>query len=86
LVSDLQTANAPVQLPNLKRPVRIGGDGWGLKAAVAAVLVVLGIGIGWGLYGNSSSPLDFTSDPGAKDDGVAPVVLTPPRHCTPWVG
>ncbi|EUA43530.1 hypothetical protein I552_8271 [Mycobacterium xenopi 3993] len=33
-----------------------------------------------GLYGNTSSPLDFTSDPGAKPDGVAPTVLTPPRQ------
>jgi hypothetical protein len=41
---------------------------------------VLGIAIGWGLYGNTSSPLSFTSDPGAKPDGVTPVVLTPPRQ------
>jgi hypothetical protein len=32
------------------------------------------------LYGNTPSPLNFTSDPGAKPDGVAPVVLTPPRQ------
>jgi hypothetical protein len=44
------------------------------------VLVVLGIAIGWGLYGNTPSPLSFTSDPGAKPDGVAPVVLTAPRQ------
>ena len=31
-------------------------------------------------YGNTGSPLDFTSDPGAKPDGVAPVVLTPPTQ------
>lgn len=83
LVSDLQTENAPVQLPTLKKP-RLGepaaGAGWGLRVATAGVLVVLGIGIGWGLYGNTSSPLDFTSDPGAKADGVSPVVLTPPRQ------
>jgi hypothetical protein len=98
LVDDLQIGNAPVQMPNLRKPSRtsggIAGGGWGLRAAVAAVLVVLGIGIGWGLYGNTSSPLSFTSsplksaptalnspsDPGAKPDGVAPVVLTPPRE------
>jgi Domain of unknown function (DUF1707) len=82
LVADLQTANAPVQLPNLKKPSRAGGGGggWGMRAAVAGVLVVLGIGIGWGLYGNTPSPLNFTSDPGAKSDGVTPVVLTPPRQ------
>lgn len=42
--------------------------------------MLLGIGIGWGLYGNTSSPLSLTKDPGAKADGVAPVVLTPPRQ------
>jgi Domain of unknown function (DUF1707) len=80
LVNDLQTANSPVQLPNLK-PTRLpSGGGWGIKAAIAGVLVLLGVGIGWGLYGNTSSPLSFTSDPGAKPDGVTPVVLTPPRQ------
>jgi hypothetical protein len=39
------------------------------------VSVLLGVGIGWGLYGNTGSPLDFTTDPGAKPDGVGPVVL-----------
>ncbi|WP_167108090.1 DUF1707 domain-containing protein [Mycobacterium sp. DL592] len=83
LVSDLQTGNAPVQLPTLKKArlaVPSAGGGWGIRAAVAGVLVVLGIGIGWGLYGNTPSPLNFTSDPGAKADGVGPVVLTPPRQ------
>ena len=56
------------------------GGGWGIKAAIAGVLVLLGMGIGWGLHGNTSSPLNFTSDPGAKPDGVTPVVLTPPRQ------
>ncbi len=90
LVSDLQTANAPVQLPALRVPV-FGSRtdpgsraGWGMRSAIGAALVLLGlgigIGVGWGLYGNTSSPLDFTSDPGAKPDGVAPVVLTPPRQ------
>ncbi len=84
LVGDLQTGNSPVQLPHLNRPrmaaVTGAGSGWGIRAAVAAVLVVLGVGIGWGLYGNTPSPFNFTSDPGAKPDGVAPVVLTPPRQ------
>jgi hypothetical protein len=83
LVSDLQTGNAPVQLPTLKKP-RLSSSGangsWGIRIAIMAVLIVLGIGIGWGLYGNTPSPLNFTSDPGAKPDGVAPVVLTPPRQ------
>ena len=86
LVSDLQNDNAPVQLPDLKKPSRLAagansaGAGWGLRAAVAGVLVVLGIAIGWGLYGNTSSPLSFTSDPGAKSDGIPAKVLTPPRQ------
>ena len=82
LVSDLQTGNAPVQLPTLRPPRALAGSraAWGIRLATSAVLVALGIGIGWGLYGNTSSPLNFTADPGAKPDGVAPVVLTPPRQ------
>lgn len=49
-------------------------------AAAFVVSVLLGIGIGWGMYGNTKSPLDFTTDPGAKPDGVAAVVLTPPTQ------
>ena len=84
LISDLQNANAPVQLPDLKRrptmPVASGGAAWGLRIAVAGVLVALGMGIGWGLYGNTTSPLSFTSDPGAKSDGIPGKVLTPPKQ------
>lgn len=82
LIADLQIDNAPVKLPTLKAPRRLPAlrGGWGMRAATAAVLVVLGIAIGWGLYGNTPSPLNFTSDPGAKPDGVAPVVLTAPRQ------
>jgi len=83
LVGDLQTENAPVQLPELAKS-RLGAArakrAWGYTLAVTAVLVVLGIAIGWGLYGNSTSPLDFTTDPGAKPDGVVPVVVTPPKE------
>ena len=80
LVGDLQTANAPVRLP----PLKVTGPGnpraaWAIRLATAAVLVLLGVGIGWGLYGNTGSPLSLISDPGAKPDGVVPVVLTPPR-------
>src|SRR6476660_3001765 len=50
LVVDLQTNNAPVQLPTLKSPSRLAGSGWGIKAAISGVLVLLGMGIGWGLY------------------------------------
>jgi hypothetical protein len=51
-----------------------------MRIAAGVALVLLGIGIGWGLYGNTSSPLSFTSDPGAKADGIAPIVLTPPKQ------
>jgi DUF1707 SHOCT-like domain len=82
LVSDLQTKNAPVQLPDLKKPTRGGGAGRsrGIGIAMAGVLILLGIAIGWGLYGNTSSPLSFTSDPGAKSDGIPAKVLTPPKQ------
>lgn len=78
LVDDLQSESAPVRVSALKSAPKFGGRG--ISAAALAVSVLLGIGIGWGLYGNTSSPLDFTSDPGAKPDGVSPVVLTPPRQ------
>jgi hypothetical protein len=86
LVDDLQNDNAPVQMPNLQKPSRVRaagtstGAGWGLRLATAAVLVLLGIAIGWGLYGNTSSPLSFETDPGAKSDGIEAKVLTPPRQ------
>ena len=82
LVSDLQTGNAPVQLPTLRPPKALAASraAWGIRLAMSAVLVALGVGIGWGLYGNTSSPFTVQSDPGAKPDGVAPVVLTPPRQ------
>ena len=51
-----------------------------MLAAAFLVSVLLGVGIGGSLYGNTGSPLDFTTDPGAKPDGVAPVVLTPPTE------
>ncbi|MGU3501781.1 DUF1707 SHOCT-like domain-containing protein [Mycobacterium sp. C31M] len=84
LVSDLQTDSAPVKLPDLK-PERKGpaispGAGWGIRIATAAVLVVLGVAIGWGLYGNTSSPFSFETDPGAKADGIPATVLTAPRQ------
>ncbi|MGO9927624.1 MAG: DUF1707 domain-containing protein [Mycobacterium sp.] len=77
LVDDLQTDNAPLHVPAVKSP-KLGG--WGLLAVAFVVSVLLGVGIGWGLYGNTRSPLDFTTDPGAKPDGVGAVVLTPPTQ------
>ena len=77
LVADLQTSNAPVQLPKLKSRNQIqGGGGWGMRIAVAAVFVVLGVGLGWGLFG-SNSPL--AADPGAVPDGIAANTQAPPR-------
>ena len=83
LVADLQTGNSPVQLPALRTPGTAGSRAaWGLRLAAGAVLVALGVGIGWGLYGTTGSPLQLNHapDPGAQPDGVAPVVLTPPRQ------
>lgn len=50
LVSDLQTANssAPVITRVVNRRAPAIGNGWVLRAAMAGVLVVLGIAIGWG--------------------------------------
>jgi hypothetical protein len=79
LVNDLQTdggqLQAPAGTPSPKLPKFAG---WRVLAVGFVVSVLLGVGIGWGVYGNTSSPLDFTTDPGAKPDGVGPVVLTPP--------
>ena len=49
-----------------RRPGSGSGPGLGLRLATAAVLVLFGIAVGWGLYGNTSSPLSFQTDPGAK--------------------
>ena len=58
-----------------------------MRAAVAAVLVLLGIGASAGACtATRSSPLSFTSDPGAKSDGIPAKVLTPPRSCIRWAG
>jgi hypothetical protein len=80
LLDDLQT-NAGRPQPALAsgpKVPRVGG--WGVLAAAFVVSVLLGMGIGWGLYGNTRSPLDFTTDPGAKPDGVNAVVLTAPTQ------
>jgi hypothetical protein len=80
-VADLQTDKAALQAPAAESPWRRPlFNRWGRPAIAFVVSVLLGIGIGWGLYGNTGSPLDFTSDPGAKPDGVGAVVLTPPTQ------
>jgi uncharacterized protein DUF1707 len=81
LVADLQSDTSPLKLPAVTSPRKSPRvSGWGLLAVAFVVSVLLGVGIGWGLYGNTRSPLDFTADPGAKPDGVGPVVLTPPTQ------
>lgn len=88
LVSDLQTDKAPVQLPDLREPSKLAaamkmpsrGRARGMGIAFSVAFILFGVIIGWGLYGNSSSPLDFTTDPGAKADGVVPIVVTPPQQ------
>lgn len=81
IVSDLQTASAPVQLPSLEKPALVGPRAtWALRLATAGVLVALGVGVGWGLFGNTRPLFGVSPDPGARPDGVAPVVLDPPRQ------
>ncbi len=81
LVSDLQTASAPVQLPALQKPAIVGPRAtWALRLVTVGVLVALGVGIGWGLFGNTRPLFGMTPDPGARPDGIAPVVLDPPRQ------
>jgi hypothetical protein len=81
LVHALQTDDAALQAlagARTLKPPKLGG--LGVLAAAFVVSVLLGVGIGWGLYGNTGSPLDFTTDPGAKPDGVGPVVLAAPTE------
>jgi hypothetical protein len=78
LLADLQTDSTPVLPAKVTSLPKLSG--WGILAAAFVVSVLLGVGLGWGLYGNTRSPLDFTSDPGAKPDGVAATVLTPPTQ------
>ncbi|CDO86129.1 hypothetical protein AWC29_29240 [Mycobacterium triplex] len=79
LVSDLQ-GSTPTRLRAAKSTAVPAVRARGIAIAALVVSVLFGMGLGWGLYGNTSSPLDFTSDPGAKPDGVAAVVLTPPKQ------
>jgi hypothetical protein len=73
LVSDLQIHSAPVQSPKSKSLV----GGWGIRIAVLVVMVLLSIGIGWGLYRNTASRHDLTPDPGAKPGVASPVNVSP---------
>ena len=85
LVDDLQTENAPVQMPDLKKPSAARPAAPQAAAGASAprwrrCWSCSASPIGWGLYGNTPSPLNFTSDPGAKADGIPAKVLTPPRQ------
>ncbi|WP_077104425.1 DUF1707 SHOCT-like domain-containing protein [Mycobacterium terramassiliense] len=81
LVDDLQGGGAALPAWAAgSRPKLPKSGGRGLLAAAFIASVLLGVLIGWGLYGNTRTPLDLTTDPGAKPDGVGPVVLTPPTQ------
>lgn len=54
--------------------------GWGATAVALIVAVLLGVGVGYGLWGTSASLLGLRPDPGAQPDGIKPTVLTPPRQ------
>jgi hypothetical protein len=86
LVADLQTSAAPVRLTPLPSRPKFGS--WGLAAGALVVAVLLGAGIGWGLFGKTGSQPSITSDsgaksagaapaPGTKSDGIPPAVVTP---------
>ena len=62
-------------MPNLKKPSPFAGragtgggarGGWGIRAAFAGVLVILGIAIGWGLYGNTDFAVELHVGPGGQ--------------------
>ena len=82
LVTDLQVDNAPphLRVGQVAAEMSAGGPCWPPRSSYRCYS---GVGIGWGLYGNTGSPLDFAKsreDPGAKPDGIAAVVLTPPTQ------
>lgn len=54
--------------------------GWVATAVALVTAVFLGVGIGYGLWGTTTSLLSVRSDPGAQPDGIKPIVLTPPRQ------
>ncbi len=84
LLTDLQTGksltNAPAATTVVQRQVSGLRANWGIRTAMACVLIALGMAIGWGVYGSTSSPLSFETDPGAKDDGIPAQVLNPPKQ------
>ncbi|WP_068186800.1 DUF1707 domain-containing protein [Mycobacterium sp. UM_CSW] len=71
LVSDLQIRRAPAQFPSLKSLASRRG----IQIAVLLVVGVLGVGIAWGLYGDTNNA---TPDNGAQPAVASPVVVAPP--------
>ena len=71
LVADLQPVN-PVH-PPVRQPSRLSGrrSAW---AAIAGLQLVLSVAIGWGLWGNSSSPSNTTSSSPAAETPETAVV------------
>lgn len=91
LIADLQSESAPVQLAAVKPRLQFASLSFRprlfnpLRFAIIPLVVVplLGIGLGWSILNKVSWPEGFPSsvfDPGAKPDGVPPVVLAPPRQ------
>ena len=79
-MADLQTDSAAVQLPRQIDPPKFRAPG-SRSVAAFVVSVLLGVGIGWGVYGNTTLTAGLhLAIPGAKPDGVAAVVLTPPTQ------
>ncbi len=69
LVSDLQVH----QGPRLTSPATDRSGSWGIRIAVAGVLVLLGLGIGWGLLdGTSSRPQSGTNTGAFTSAALAP--------------
>ena len=90
LIVDLQTESTPVQLAPAKprlpfTPLPFNPFKAPLRVAIISLVAVplLGIGLGWSILNKINWPEGFSSsvfDPGAKPDGVPPVVLAPPRQ------
>jgi Domain of unknown function (DUF1707) len=57
LVSDLQIHRVPARLRQSTVPTRV----WGIAIAAVVAVVLLGAGIGWALFGTSSSPSSSSS-------------------------
>jgi hypothetical protein len=71
-----------IELDGVKvKPRNAAGATLGMRLAVAAVLILFGVGLGWGIFGQSS-PLNSSAarDPGSEPDHIEPTVLRPPTQ------